>query len=269
MKRVFFTILITLFFASLPLWAETNLMTSESFEYTVKDFFPSITVDEIEILKNSGRIDKWDNLALYPQIPEKAEITSLISASEFNIITESIFLIKDPPSSNNFFTQKEKLEAAFESLSDINSLKGINYYSNSKKKDRVLFTEVSDVKVIGEYPNQTITALVEDSTFDENLYKIDYKIYDSYIAMEMVNLEKLKYSVFTVSQPMEMIFSLTVIPTDEGLLLYCAGVAKTIKAEFLKKRVTSSVSNRVTALYNWFKNNYPEKLQNDSLNTET
>lgn len=265
MKRVFFTILITLFSASLPLWAEKNLMTSKLFTGVLKSFFPAITVEEVETLKNSGRIDKWDNLALYPQIPEKAEITSLINTSEFNIITESIFFIKDPPSSNSAFTQKEKLEAALEALSDISSLKGINYYSASRKKERVLFTEVSDVKVTGEYPNQTITALIEDSTFDENFYKIDYKIYDSYITMEMINLEKLKYSIFTVSQPKEMIFSLAIIPTDEGLLLYCAGVAKTIKAEFLKKRVTSSVSNRVTALYNWFKNNYPKKLQNDIL----
>ncbi len=231
-------------------------------------FFSRIEKSEIEKLLSEGRIDRYPashlDFKLLPELKERNRILKDIEKTDFNTAIESVFYFSYPSSRD----KKNIMKDSFHILTDIKKLEGITYYSYSHKEERVLFSKVeiqsgqitpaTDAAPAETFlpEKHTMTAMIEDTTFGNNKYLIDYSVSDDSLVMKMSNLERITLAFFPVVKKNGLIFYTAVIPAENGLIIYCNGISKTIDSDFIRNRIGISIYNRVTALYSWFKSNY-------------
>lgn len=151
-------------------------------------------------------------------------------------------------------------------LAGISSIKGTKYYSETEKKVITLFSDACTVKSVSEpdpVPDmffsddlpETFTAAgkLKDSRFGSNIYIFSYKIDGNNISMRITNSDTLKFSIFNAVEKNNFIFLIDITIEEENILVYSAGLCKPASVPFLKKRINSSIINRMDALLRWFK----------------
>ncbi len=259
------TLLLTVFFSGYASPEENSV--EKSF---YKTFFSNIAPNEVTKLLADGRIDRYpadaEDFLYMPDISQKNTIISEIKKRKFNIAAESLFFFHYPDSSSlsndTASDYTEVLEKSLDILTAVETLAGIKYYSVSHKGEKTLFTS-SRITSGGKSVNNSfkpqafsLTALIEDTTFGKNRYDILYETDDTTIQMKMSNSDRLTLGFIPVTGKDELVFRLVLIPSEEGLYLYCCGTAKTLDSGFIRRRIGQSVYNRITALYNWFYANY-------------
>ena len=266
MRNIFFSILLLFLFSFIPItiYSDNNMYDENIFRKDIKLFFNNISDEDIKTLIESGMVDNFpeslEDFKFIPDISSKKEISDTIKKLKFNIASECLFFI--PFKKENQNSRKNALIDAFTIATNIEKLKGVKYYSVSSKGEKVLFekSEIISGKVlypITEIPaSHLITAKIEDSTFGNNKYKIEYKSSSESIMMKMSNIDRLFFAFFPVVGKESLLFNIVIIPGEEGFFLYINGISKTVDTESINKRITQSVYNRLVALYNWFKENY-------------
>ena len=265
MRKTFFSILLIFLSSVIPynVYSE-NSIDVNILRKDIRSYFSNTSDKEINTLIESGMIE-WSpssdrDFRLLPDISFKNKILSSIKNLNFNIATECLFFI--PYKKENKESRKNALLDSFTVATNIEKLKGIKYYSVSQKGDRVLFEKASIVSGRVSYPvnrvppTHSIVAQIEDSTFGNNRYRIEYSSSSDYLVMKMSNAERLSIGLVPVAGRESLLFYIIIIPAEEGFLLYSNGVGKATSTNFLKKRVTQSIQNRVVALHNWFKESY-------------
>ncbi|MDX9800682.1 MAG: hypothetical protein RBT69_05020 [Spirochaetia bacterium] len=255
-----------LFIFTLNLFADEKKGKHDDF----KNFFSRIEKTEIEKLLSDGRIDRYPSSHLdfkfLPELPDRKNIINDIEDTDFNTAIESVFYIDYRSAGRE---KSNAIPDSFNILTDIKKLEGITYYSHSRKEERLLFSKV-EVESGETWPvtsqpdsvkqkNHALTAFIEDTTFGNNKYLIDYSLTAESLVMKMSNLERIKLAFFPVVKKNGLIFYTVVIPAENGLIVYCNGISKTIDSDFIRNRIEISIHNRVTALYSWFENNYIHK----------
>jgi len=239
---------------------------TDTFHKDIKSYFPNIENTEITLLLETGTIERFpasiDEFKFIPDIPLKKEISDSIKKLNFNVAAECLFFI--PYKKDKTASKRNALLDSFKIATNIEKLKGIKYYSVSHKGEKVLFEQVEIIsgRIPIPYPEtavpvfHSITAKIQDSTFGNNKYKIEYCSLSDFLLMEMTNIDRLYLAFIPVVGKESLLFYIIIIPGEEGFFLYSAGVTKSLDSDYIKSRVTQSVYNRVIALYNWFKETY-------------
>lgn len=233
----------------------------------VSEYFPLHDKKNTETLNEDKKITiflgKNEQPVLLPEIAEKIRIKKDIENSDFNTGIETIFLHYE----KEFI---KSMEEYFSILTDIKTLEGIEYYSQSREKYRVLFEEaypvsgkkrknkiaVPDYK--SEIKNYSFNSFIKDSTFGKNYYTLDYTVSDNYLVMKMTNIDSMKLGFIPVIGKEDLTFYLIIIADENELAIYCSGICDSISTGFLKKKIETSIHNRVIALYDWFTDNISE-----------
>ena len=265
MRKIFFSILLMCLSGAIPykIYSDNNIDVN-TMQKDIKSYFSHITDKEISTLFETGMIEWFpssvEDFRLIPDISLKKDITDNIKKVKFNIATESLFFI--PYKKENKQSRENALIDSFTIAANIENLKGLKYYSVSHKGERVLFEKVEIISGRISYPVTTvpathsISAKIEDSTFGNYNYKIDYNSSSDFLVMKMSNTERLYLAFIPVVGKESLLFYIVLIPGEEGFFLYSSGISKTLDSDFIKNRVTQSVYNRVMALYNWFTASY-------------
>lgn len=173
------------------------------------------------------------------------------------LITESLFLVEKNKDSEN---DMEKVSQIIRRLS---TLQGVQYYSNTKKKMRVLYEKSYVVKssadrtriadpVAGSANNKVLVAVQKDSTFGEYAYQYSYRQLENEVSFTSKNLDKISYLFVNLMDPGDMHVSFVVIDCGDCYVLYAS-----IKADFagvpgMESTLNKSFSARSKALYDWF-----------------
>jgi len=266
MKKIFLSILLLSLSGVIPYiaYSDNNIYDVNIMHKDVKSYFSDISDKEILTLIKSGMIEwfpsSFEDFRFIPDIPLKKEILNSIKKINFNVATESLFFI--PYKNENKDSRKKLLIDSFTIATNIEKLKGVRYYSVSHKGERVLFEKAEIISGRVSYPitevpaAHFINAQIEDSTFGNYKYKIEYNSLSDFLVMKMSNIERLSLAFIPVVGKESLLFYIVIIPAEEGFFLYCSGISKTLDSDYIKKRVTQSVYNRVIALYNWFKESY-------------
>lgn len=173
---------------------------------------------------------------------------------------ETVSLVKKKQS-----TDQKKLS---DILCSISSLKGLQYYSPSRKKMRLLYkdsyaVEKKEVKGKTKYvkvPDPiaslsdefSILVFQEDLTFGKNIYEFKYFSDESGVALLVSNTEALYYSIFKALEAKDLNSMLIAYDLGEYVLLYTATQAKFRKIIGLENKVKNSFMARLEALSKWF-----------------
>lgn len=212
---------------------------------------------------------KHTALSLAPRHPVAQEIAASIKAEEPSVVVEALFLWKKPHDSTVEALAKTATEAeilaSYNVLRAIESLEGIEYYSASRKKMRVLYEYSSIIAGANDatpLPDQHLKSLPldgealyarqKDTTFGDNRYSISMLSSTGYVTQVSTNLNQIYLGILPVAAPGNIKLRILVLSVEDALLFYAVSSAKAIVIPGIKATLETSFGNRVEAVYTWF-----------------
>jgi len=195
-----------------------------------------------------------------PPVPWRGQILEQVRALEPTVGVEVLLLHEGPAPD----TPEARLEF-YNLIHAASRMKGLQYYSASRKRMRTLFAEsytvdgpesrrrIPDPLSAGPIPAEdTGYQFQEDLTFGANIYRSDYYYDDGVFAVRLVNLTPMRYFGITMVQPGESLTWIVVAPAGGKLLFYGLGCAHSLNPLGLAKTREDSFYNRLKAFYGWF-----------------
>lgn len=152
-------------------------------------------------------------------------------------------------------------------LCSISTLKGLQYYSPSRKRMRLLYKDsyiVRKEEVKGKvkyvkmddpvklFDGMSCLVFQEDLTFGKNVYEAKYFLDDGGVSLVFFNAEPLYYSIFKALDAKDLNSMLIAYDVGEYLLLYTSTRAKFKKIIGLENKVKNSFMARLDAMEKWF-----------------
>ena len=220
---------------------------------------------EKQILYSEGEISRYffdEELPSFMFSTEyENDLLEIISKLDVTIGVESLYLLKY---SDLIAEKNTSMLSVYNTLLSVKTMKGIEYYSHSRKKMRTLYTESFAVKdmdstdPIEDPVFKTIPAILNryllqtDKTFGKNLYKAVYRYDGSTIWINIVNETKMKYSFIPMVDKGNMSVSLFITTTNDGILFYGVSTSETSSFLGLAKSKKESFYNRIKAMFMWF-----------------
>lgn len=205
------------------------------------------------------------NPEMLPVSALSKKMTSLLSKKKPVFLGEFISLYKKEGSNN---PDVSKI------LRHISGLEGIEYFSNTYQEMRTLYLTSHAVKEVKtsdglvyeriddplneDFDGSEILARHIDATFGDFIYKYRYLKEGRDIGMVCVNTQKITHPDMSLIslQPDAMALSLAVYDLDDYILIHCLSTAKFPTIPFIGGRVKRAFSSRLTAVYNWFMDEY-------------
>ena len=215
---------------------------------------------QTQSFKESGR-----DFTLYP----RTELGLLLKETwtekkEPVFVAESLFLIEKPAGSNLEGFDTDLISQIMRSVS---SMEGIEYYSNSEKKMKTLYSQSYTVdnlkdknriadKVEGSADNLSIYAFQEDGSFGDNYYQIDYRQRENEVSMVIRLMEPLKYGLVTAVKANNLVFNIDVLDKGSYLVMYIGAKVRFPAISLLENKLNRSFGSRIIALHDWFESRY-------------
>lgn len=236
---------------------------SEELEQKLDSLLPAPIIKELVEtgkIQKSAYKDKNAKITLAPSLDLVQRITSLVDPTSCYFV-ENLYLYKK---SHSFDLNTDKISRILRSLS---SLEGIEYFSASKKNQRVLYEKSYSIiskndktKKKDNFEDNTdglrVFALQKDSTFGEYIYRYDYALSEKTVSLKSTNCEALKLGFITIIDQNNLQANLIVHDLQTHLLIYVFTQAQFLYLPGLEGKLNSSFSNRAEALYDWFINAY-------------
>ncbi|MGB4270126.1 MAG: DUF6675 family protein [Spirochaetota bacterium] len=223
----------------------------------------SILPDTINSKKHFVKTTKELTLAPTPVI--RAFIIKNASITKNNITLEAYHTFKKPQKINNPISSSDRL-SIINILHSVSSMQGIKYYSQTRKKLRILFHK----SYVIHYPSlkqlynpiikhlqqaYTFYTLQEDKTFGKVVYQ--YTIYQmpEFILLKTENVNSIKYSMMPVVDKRKFKLFLFILDKGEDIALYCLYSIDVIGDKALPlQKVRDSLFHRSDAIIQWFYN---------------
>ncbi len=244
-----------------------------TFDASLKEKLLEIVPEHVDELIRDGKVFYTDyggviegkKIVFNSRLLSRIEENSPIKKSLFTLETLS-FLRK---------TTKAKGSDLSRILRSISALKGLQYYSPSRKKNRLLYKDsfvvekketkngkVEYVKVDDpldkEMNGLSILVSQEDLTFGKNIYKYDY-FQDNYgMGLTVENINPLYYSIFKAINERELNSCVIFHDLGDYLLIYASTKANFAKLYGIEKKIKSSFSSRLEALCGYLIAKYNE-----------
>ncbi|MBP3367673.1 MAG: hypothetical protein J6K96_11920 [Treponema sp.] len=198
-----------------------------------------------------------EELRLAPDTPFAAECIAPWEKSETPSFTsETVWHIgkdEDAPS----------VQDISQILRSISRLKGIQYYSNSRRRWRTLYcsaflirsesdrTPVADM-TSGSADGKQLFCRLEDSSFGKCTYRLDYRQNESEVLVRLTNISPVTYRIFTAIRPENLQISIVVSDRGSYYSVYMLLRAEYSTPSSLQRRISASLNSRIEALYVWF-----------------
>jgi hypothetical protein len=156
------------------------------------------------------------------------------------------------------------VRSLYNTLRSISTLQGIEYYSASRERMRLLFEESWTISgpqdrkriedpLVREIPDEdTIYIHQKDLTFGTNRYRVEYLHNSGTISMDIVNITTMRYSIFPLVGEENMSMRLLVVPVAEGIVFYGLNTVDMLDLAIFHKKMEDSFTNRMIALIDWF-----------------
>ena len=148
------------------------------------------------------------------------------------------------------------------SVRALSTLEGVEYYSNTRKKMRVLYEESYAVNnpeerkriedPVNEDPNgQVIYSEQKDSTFGKFLYQYTYFQKDNELLIRITNYDTLSFAGIKIIKPENMMTSILLYDLGDYYLTYTLIKVDVISVSLLENKMTKSFAARAEAMFSW------------------
>lgn len=167
---------------------------------------------------------------------------------------------------NSSNQDKAKVDTSIKTVSkimrSISKMKGMKYYSNSRKRWDTLYLESYRIEnpeskepiedmLEGSANNLTLYAFQEEHTFGDGFYQLDYKEDLDEVLMNMKNVSSLSYGFIKAVKPEKCRISVCVKDDGDGYYVYIGMCADTIKLSIIEKKMSKSFQARLDAIFKW------------------
>ncbi|MDH8700804.1 hypothetical protein M2138_000135 [Dysgonomonadaceae bacterium PH5-43] len=211
--------------------------------------------------------DKIEAPQLIPNLTFVKDIVDeQISLLNPNLFVECLTIYKKEKKSSS--SERDRL-ALLNTTLNVSSLQGIEYYSKTKGKMRVLYEEsvtinnpkeqktIKDKFFNDVQDSVTVYAKQKDSSFGSNIYMYKYYSTPDILLFTQENLTNMKYGFVTLIGESNLRSVVSIIDAKDHILIYVLSMAKASVPSWIEKRVRESFINRADALIKWFekKNN--------------
>lgn len=206
---------------------------------------------------------KNESLTLFPDLPQRDGIVSAVARLMPTIGVEYL-LLYEPPAE----TASNSMEKMYSSLLAISTLKGIEYFSASRKRMRIYFRDayiidspdgknrIDDPSAADIPANTKVYAYLHDSSMGRYAAEVEYFYNGDTVVMNITNFTALKQFFIPIVQPGELRTYIALMHFENKILFYGLVYVKTTNFFINLEKNTESFYNRLIALYKWFITNY-------------
>ena len=223
-------------------------------------------------LREQGRVQQeTQEFSLFPDTPLARAATGTWDRNDAPLYsTESLYYLPKETlveRSKNPAGADTSVAAAAKVLRMISKMQGVQYYSNGDKKWETLYKRAYMVEnprskqaipdqTDGDADGKTFFCLLDDHSFGENVYQLDYRQSADEVSVCFTNTDALKVAMITGVKPHDLKINLVVTDCGDAFLVYMVAQAKYPQISFLEKRLRRSLAARMDAIYGWFTNQF-------------
>jgi hypothetical protein len=166
---------------------------------------------------------------------------------------------------NLYVLPREKIgvEKASVVVREVSKMQGIEYYSNSEKRNTVLYREAycvdeSDLKT--KIPDNTAGSadgviqygILDDNSLGKTTYKVSYSQTENEVSMNLVNVTPVYYGVLRAVKSGNLHINLVMTICDDYVIVYMNLKADFLAVDLIEKRMKKSLLARIDAISDWF-----------------
>jgi len=215
-----------------------------------------------------------DPLTLFPNIPIKDRVLSEVARVVPTIGVELLLLYK--PQLGVRLTEMDRGDyhlKIYNILRSVSTLKGIEYYSASRKRMRVFFHDAYAIEspddrkeredpLVDSIPlNSTIHTYMKDSSLGNYVGQIHYHYHYDYFAMGIRNQTALWRFIIPMVRPEKLNMLVLIVPWEDQVLFYGLCYVNATNIFGVADSRTASFYNRLIALFNWFRSNFERVMR--------
>ncbi len=225
------------------------------------DGFPMLSQPERIEYAASGALSSYFSGRERPHLAPSSEILDAVRSDldsiEANLGVEVLF--RDSPD-----VVATDMLSAVNRLLSVSDMEGLEYYSASRDRMRLLFERsyvVLDQAARDPAPDLRIDALPStgeflvfqrDLTFGDNVLAVSYRATEVSVHVAFTNLTPFRYGPLRIIKRGSLRMHVYLVPTESGVHYYGVFGARSMNISFLEKRVHNSFYNRLDALHRWF-----------------
>ena len=223
---------------------------------------PAAQQEELRARGEISRFQGRDHGPLLLPVPGIARaIQGEMKDLDILVLVEALFIV---PVSPEEAAREDFSLRIYNTLRSVSAMKGIEYWSASRERMRVMFQDsfvVKDEKSRSPLPDPLVTEIPgddsififqHDSSFGKNVYQARYRSQDGSVRLSMRNLTTMYYGILPLVKPEKLRLEIALLPGDDHILFYgCIGV-DAFSMFGMEKKTQSSFYNRIKALYTWF-----------------
>ncbi len=188
-------------------------------------------------------------------------------------VAESLFLIEKPEGSS---TEDFDTQLISRILRSVSSMEGIQYYSHSNRKMKTLYSRSYTIdnpddrnwipdQLEGSADNLSVYAFQEDESFGKNYYRMDYRQRENEVSLVIRLVEPLKVGFITAVKANNLVFNIDILDKGSYLVMYVGAKVNFPALSLFESRLNNSFGARITALHEWFRENYLMAKELESL----
>lgn len=219
--------------------------------------FHRLSVDDkdVNLLPDSTYSDDTKNF-VFNEISEKTGYAAecLYYATKSELIHRG-----SSEDKNNVDTSMKAMSKIVRSIS---KMKGMIYYSNTRKRYENLYTESYRIEnpnstvpvpddLEGSSDGKTMYLYQEEHTFGKGFYEVNYLENKKVISMKLKNTSPLYFGIIKAVNPEKLKIVANIIDDGDGYYIYLGMCVDCINIAGMEKKMNKSFQARLNALYNW------------------
>lgn len=189
------------------------------------------------------------------------------NADDAGYASEALYYVKKSELvENSTNPEKAEVDTSIQAVSkivrSISKMKGMQYYSNTRKKWETLYSDSYRIEnssstepvpdlLDGTADGQTMFAYMVEHSFGKGIYKIQYNENSRAVAMRMENVSALNYGIIKAVNPGKLKIAINIIDDGDGYFVYIALCADTMKLSAFEKKMNKSFQSRLDAIFKW------------------
>jgi hypothetical protein len=197
---------------------------------------------------------------LVPAISSRGDIASDVASLRPTVAVEMLRLIRG---SARGVDASEQWLQIYNALHAVSTMKGITYYSVTRGKEQVLFTQsyalssTKDPKQMDDPVFATIPAddvlltFQEDNSFGRNSYQESFHFRTDHLVVKIENLTTVSFLLMPLVSPRNLVSQVVLIPVGTDLLFYGLAYSRSLVPIGDRRSREDSLANRLTAVALW------------------
>lgn len=188
-----------------------------------------------------------------------------VEHGSMNLVAEKIYQVKksDLKKTRAFENGEPDIKDAAEIFTSVSNMKDVVYYSNTRRKNMLLYKVVSYIEspenpvVLGDIKLRETDGVekyfqMHDASFGLNYFKLKYRQNENTLFVNITNEDAMGFAGIKGVKEKDLIINYLVIDCGDSYVMYLGADIKMMKTPGMRGKILKSFSSRLAAMYDWF-----------------